>query len=475
MNRIGDDRSYSGLVQKYIGTAYDKVALVAQAIEDGIMTPQNMQVIDSNQDFLDSAGLMLDLTKPYFTKGYKDAYDGGAAYYIYMADARRCGADGLKIIDPTVSWENQGTGAGSGCWVRQTSGNSDRGPEGPQGSDGRPGVAGADGRPGIQGIQGDDGPPGPRGLPGSPGPTGPAGPPGVNGADGQDGRDGHDGKPGINGVDGADGLKGDKGDPAPGITIVGTGTVAEIQALPEPANKGDMWLCDDSSDTAAFGHGFMWDTQHVKSGLNWVDVGQIQGSPGPVGSPGTPGRHGQDGRDGADGRDGVDGNDGQTGATGATGPQGPIGNGIRLMGAVSAVSNLPVTAVVGDTYLDMSTGSLWTYDNEIDVATRRTSSTKGAPPNWYNIGVIQGPKGNDGATGATGPAGPTGQPGRTGDRGAPGKDGATGPAGPTVVSGQAGNLAKIVSGKIFVGTQILKGTSNPAGSAGSVGDIYIKY
>lgn len=48
MNNMNDDRSYSGLVEKYIGTAYDKVALVADNIEailhaaDHILTHHNI-------------------------------------------------------------------------------------------------------------------------------------------------------------------------------------------------------------------------------------------------------------------------------------------------------------------------------------------------------------------------------------------------------------------------------------------------
>ena len=54
--------------------------------------------------------------------GYTAAGDGGGGPFFYDASFARSSADGGIVVDPTVSLALQGTGSGSGCWIRQYSG-----------------------------------------------------------------------------------------------------------------------------------------------------------------------------------------------------------------------------------------------------------------------------------------------------------------------------------------------------------------
>lgn len=151
------------------------------------------------------------------------------------------------------------------------------GPQGPQGFQGDPGLAGPPGQsivgpPGPQGPQGIAGLSGPPGAPGQSvqGPPGPQGSPGVS-ITGPPGLTGPQGPPGIPGPAGTQGPAG----PA-GIGINVKGQVPSAADLPTSGNQiGDGWVAQDTGDM------YVWD------GVTpWVNVGPLQGPPGPAGPPG---------------------------------------------------------------------------------------------------------------------------------------------------------------------------------------------
>lgn len=164
--------------------------------------------------------------------------------------------------------------------------------------------------------------------------------------------------------------------------------------------------------------------------------------PGPRGERGPQGPTGQTGAQGPMGPTGQQGPVGATGPMGPTGPQGPIGpqgprgnpgpqgpkgdptSVLQLSGAVPTPADLPSPVPPGTSYFVLSTGTVWLNDGTT----------------WTDIGMVQGPAGQDGAKGATGDTGPQGPPGATG---ALGPQGATGPAGPTGPQGPQGTGLQI--------------------------------
>jgi len=54
--------------------------------------------------------------------GYHAKGDGAGGLFIWDSTASKPNANGGTIIDPSVSLANQGTGVGTGCWIRQYSG-----------------------------------------------------------------------------------------------------------------------------------------------------------------------------------------------------------------------------------------------------------------------------------------------------------------------------------------------------------------
>lgn len=54
--------------------------------------------------------------------GYYAANDGGGGIFNWSSTTDKSTANSGTIIDPSVSLENQGTGVGNGCWVRQYDG-----------------------------------------------------------------------------------------------------------------------------------------------------------------------------------------------------------------------------------------------------------------------------------------------------------------------------------------------------------------
>src|SRR5262249_33942097 len=126
----------------------------------------------------------------------------------------------------------------------------------------------------------------------------------------------------------------------------------------------------------------------------------LRGVRGPQGLQGPAGPQGDAGVKGPQGPQGPQGASGSQGPQGATGPQGPVGAGLKIVGTVATVGDLPATGNVGDASL-LTGGDrrVWTGSA------------------WTDAGLVQGPKGD---TGAQGPKGDTGAQGPKGDTGAPG-------------------------------------------------------
>ena len=150
------------------------------------------------------------------------------------------------------------------------------------------------------------------------------------------------------------------------------------------------------------------------------------------------------------------GSAGATGPAGPAGPEGPMGTqgiGIRYVGTVATVADLPATATQGDLYT-VSTpepvhGFVW------------DDTTAG----WVDAGPVQGPQGIEGPAGPAGADGKDGLPGKQGAQGVQGEvgpagaDGAVGPAGPAGADGKDG----------LPGKQGVQGEVGPAGPEGPAG------
>jgi hypothetical protein len=279
-----------------------------------------------------------------------------------------------------------------------------QGEQGPAGTNGIDGQDGAQGPAGPQGIQGEPGPAGPMGM------TGPQGAAGINGMDGQNGAQGPAGPMGMTGPQGAAGINGVDGQDGAQGPVGPQGIQGEQGA----------------------------------AGVNGLD-GQ-NGAQGPQGIQGEQGPAGPMGMTGPQGASGINGVDGQDGATGPVGPQGiqgeqgPAGTGVSILGGFASESELPATAMPGDSYLINGDLLVWSSNDQ----------------NWINVGNIQGPQGPAGLTGATGPQGPiglTGPAGVTGATGPQGPIGLTGPAGATGATGSQGPI----------------GVTGPAGAIGAAG------
>lgn len=111
---------------------------------------------------------------------------------------------------------------------------------------------------------------------------------------------------------------------------------------------------------------------------------------------GARGADGPQGPAGPQGDAGAKGPQGAAGPQGATGPQGPkgdVGAGLKIVGTVATVGDLPASGTTGDAYLVAGNLHVWTGSA------------------WTNAGPVQGPKGETGAQGPAGPAGQAGSPG----------------------------------------------------------------
>jgi len=72
------------------------------------------------QAIFDDPGQDLDEDKVYHTQNYTGPGDGYGGFYVYDSAVDKSTANGLDRLDPSVAIGSQGTGVGTGCWVRQT-------------------------------------------------------------------------------------------------------------------------------------------------------------------------------------------------------------------------------------------------------------------------------------------------------------------------------------------------------------------
>lgn len=178
------------------------------------------------------------------------------------------------------------------------------------------------------------------------------------------------------GPQGPQGPQGVQGPTGTGITL--KGTVTDIVDLPPSGNTvGDLYIVTNED-----GDGYAWD------GVQWNNVGPIQG---PQGNQGAQGVAGDTGPQGSQGSQGAQGEVGAQGFQGNQGHQGAQGN----QGFQGEVGAQGPQGVAGDT----------------------------------------GPQGNQGFQGEPGAQGPQGA---TGSQGPQGDVGATGPQGPQGESGSGG-------------------------------------
>lgn len=160
--------------------------------------------------------------------------------------------------------------------------------------------------PAFQGPQGPAGPLGPQGV------QGPRGFQGFQGVQGPQGFQGS-GVQGPQGVPGPQGPQGFQG--ANGTSVVIKGAVQSVANLPSTGNTpGDLYIVLDDGD------GYVWD------GVQWDNIGQIQGPQGSQGSQGPQGAQGSQGPQGSQGV-GAQGPQGPQGFQGSQGPQGTIFSG----------------------------------------------------------------------------------------------------------------------------------------------------
>lgn len=264
------------------------------------------------------------------------------------------------------------------------------------------------------------GPPGPRGAQGAigstgaQGPTGATGPIGANGATGPMGPTGGQGPVGPQGPRGAAGPAGPQGAPSTALQLAGV--VATPGDLPQPPVDAGTCYYVTSTDTV---WGF--------DGSQWVDLGPLQGPPGPTGTQGDPG---PTGLQGVPGQAGPTGPTGPTGPQGPTGPAGPQGAGIRVIGVASTPAALPTTGNAnGDVYFVQSNGHLYVWGNG----------------QWSDMGLA---------------AGPPGPPGPQGTQGSPGVQGPPGQQTPWLSDIDGNNFRLMNPSRILVGTYADDGISS---------------
>lgn len=161
---------------------------------------------------------------------------------------------------------------------------------------------------------------------------------------------GPQGPKGDTGAAGSQGPKGDTGAIGPagsGVNI--KGLLAVVGSLPATGNFGDAWLVGTTSASNLY----VWDIV----GLQWTNVGTIQG---PAGSNGTNGSNGAAGATGATGATGA------AGATGATGAAGAIGALFSVYnGSTFATPGTTPKIFVAPTATDPATNGQTVHDGDL--------------------------------------------------------------------------------------------------------------
>lgn len=259
----------------------------------------------------------------------------------------------------------------------------------------------------------------------------------------------------------------------------------------------------------------LYDHVYVYTGTNfiatgWVDIGLVEGPPGPAGDIGPTGPQGPEGPTGPQGPTGQTGATGPQGPQGVVGPQGPQGTTgeVGPKGDTGPQGSQGIQGVQGPQGIQGSPGASSVIIGEFGVSKTPADlpasglipanwDSPGSPPNdyqmqvgqslvytlcppstpnyghlysfvgnvatdfdpnnWADCGDIVGPQGPAGPQGAQGPQGATGA---TGPQGPKGDDGAVGPQGPAGGIGPQGPA----------GANGSQGPEGPQGPAGPKGD-----
>lgn len=210
----------------------------------------------------------------------------------------------------------------------------------------------------------------------------------------------------------------------------------ELSNIPIGQNEGvrEFVMINDLTVSSLYAVGAQGATgPQGATGIGSTGATGEQGSTGATGLTGSTGFQGATGDVGSTGATGIGstgatgiGEQGATGATGevgATGDKGATGSGVRLLGTVPSISNLPGSPQVGDIYIVTDQGGDgYSWNGTI----------------WNNVGQIKGPIGPTGATGAAGASGLTGATGLIGATGAPGPASTVGATGQTGATGATG-------------------------------------
>ncbi len=317
-------------------------------------------------------------------------------------------ADGDGYAWDGADWNNVGPIQGPQGAQGATGPQGTQGAIGAQGNQGTTGAQGNQGAAGAQGTQGFQGNQGTQGFQGVVGATGPQGAQGSTGTTGAQGDQGATGATGSQGATGTQGAQGNQGNQ--GVT----------GAAGPQGNQGDTGNTGPQGDT---------------------------GDTGPQGAQGFQGNQG------AQGNTGAQGNQGNQGTQGF---QGVAGTGITLLGTVDEIGDLPASGNnIGDLWIVAADGHGYAWDGA----------------DWNDVGLIQGPQGDQGATGATGPQGFQGNQGaqgfqgNQGFQGVAGSTGAQGNQGVTGATGAQGDQGDDGA----AGPQGDDGATGPQGSQGATG------
>lgn len=247
----------------------------------------------------------------------------------------------------------------------------------------------------------------------------------------------------LKGEKGNDGEPGVQGNPGPtGQGLTPKGKVVSVEDLAGIENPQVGWMVYVGTNT------------YIYDGTNWVDHGTNAGPQGKQGNQGIPGQtayevakaNGFSGNvtewlnslKGEPGKDayaiaveqGFVGDKaawllslkGTTGDQGPEGPTGPMGPGVKILGKLTNVSELPSSGAPGDGYL--IDGNFWGW----------TGSA------YEDMGKIQGPMGDPGPRGIPGKIGPQGDQGPIGPDGKAGNRWVVLPRDPQAVDGKLGDL-----------------------------------
>ena len=271
----------------------------------------------------------------------KSGYTSGSTtytadkYYTYKLQGSEVRSDVTGAVpNADANWSLFSVGGGAGY-------TGSAGAIGFTGSAGAIGYTGSQGEIGYSGSAGADGFTGSAGADGSDGFTGSAGGDGFTGSAGADGLDGSTGFTGSAGADGYTGSQGDIG---------------------YSGSKGDIGYSGSAGADGSDGStGFTG-----SAGADGSDgsVGYT-GSQGDIGYSGSKGDQGVIGYTGSKGDQGVIGYTGSIGFSGSKGDQGIIGyTGSEGNLDVSVASTPPVSAGIGDVWIDDATGIQYFYMND---------------------------------------------------------------------------------------------------------------